>query len=133
MPGDRLPTAQRLYEAFAAHDAKALLAVLTPGFRGALSEGMPDGLGGAYDSAQTTLRQCWARVLARLDLRPVPAEHLPVSDNRIIMPGRSKGTARAARRPPSAAFAHMLRLAGGRVSELVQITETARGRSALAR
>jgi ketosteroid isomerase-like protein len=132
IPDDRLQTAQRLYEAFAAHDAKALLAVLTPGFRGVVSEGMPDGLGGAYEGAETMLRECWARVFALVDLRPVPAEFLPVSDDRIIVLGRYEGTARATGRPLSAAFAHMLRFAGGRVSELVQITDTARWRDALA-
>src|ERR1019366_7079435 len=73
-PDDKLQAAQRLYEAFAAHDARALLALLIPGFRGVVSEGMPDGLGGTYDGAEAMLRECWARVFALLDLRPVPAE-----------------------------------------------------------
>jgi ketosteroid isomerase-like protein len=132
-PDDKLQAAQRLYEAFAAHDARALLAVLIPGFRGVVSEGMPDGLGGTYDGAEAMLRECWARVFALLDLRPVPAEYLPVADDRMVVLGRYEGTARATGRPLSAAFAHVLRFADGRVCELVQITDTARWRDALAR
>ena len=46
-PGDPLQTARRMYQAFAAHDAPAILRMLAPGFRGVVSEGMPQGLGGA--------------------------------------------------------------------------------------
>jgi ketosteroid isomerase-like protein len=127
-----LQAARRLYDAFAAGDAKALLTAVTPGFRGVVSEGMPHGLGGTYDGAQTMLRDCWARIFALIDSRPVPAEYLPV-DGRIVVLGRYAGTARATGRPLSAAFAHILSFAGGRVSELVQITDTARWHDALAR
>jgi hypothetical protein len=71
MPDDRLQAAQRLYQAFAAHDARALLAVLTPGFRGVVSEGMPDGLGRAYLSAGTLIR------------RPSPAYQCPGHGRRV--------------------------------------------------
>ena len=107
--------------------------MLIPGFRGVVSEGMPDGLGGTYDGAEAMLRECWARVFALLDLRPVPAEYLPVADDRMVVLGRYEGTARATGSPLSAAFAHVLRFADGRVCELVQITDTARWRDALAR
>lgn len=132
MPNDRLQTAQRLYGAFAAHDATALLAVLAPGFCGIVCEGMPDGLGGAYDTAEAMLRQCWARVFALADVRPIPAEYLPVPDDRIIVLGRYEGTARATGRSLSAAFAHVLRFADNKVCELIQITDTAHWHDALA-
>lgn len=82
-PDGGLQTARWLYQAFAAHDATALLALLARGFRGVVCEGVPQGLGGAYDGAETMLRDCWARVFALLDVRPVPAEYLPVADDRI--------------------------------------------------
>ena len=124
--------ARRLYRAFAAHDAAALLAVLTPGFRCVVSEGMPQGLGGTYDGAETVLRDCWARVFALIDERPVPAEYLPVGGDRMVVLGRYEGTARRTGRPLSAAFAHVLRFADGRVCELVQVTDTVRWHDALA-
>ena len=131
VPDNRPQIARRLYRAFAAHDATALLAVLAPGFRGVVSEGMPHGLGGAYDGAETMLRDCWARVFALLDICPVPAEYLPVGGDRMVVLGRYEGTARHTGRPLSAAFAHVLRIADGRVCELTQITDTARWHDAL--
>ena len=76
-----LEAARRLYDAFGAHDARALLASLTEDFRGVVCDGMPDGLGGTYDGAQTMLRECWRRVFALVDVRAVPAEYLPIADD----------------------------------------------------
>jgi uncharacterized protein len=64
MSPDKSQAARRLYDAFGSHDAQALLAALAPGFRGVVSDGMPEGLGGSYDSPQAMLRGCWARVFA---------------------------------------------------------------------
>jgi Domain of unknown function (DUF4440) len=94
VPDDRLQIARCLYQAFAAHDAAALLTVLAPGFRGVVCEGMPQDLGGIYDGAETMLRDCWVHVFALLDLRPVPAEYLPITDDRVVVLGRYEGTAR---------------------------------------
>jgi len=92
---------------------------------------MPAEIGGGYEGAETMLRQCWARVFALADVHPVPEEYLPVDDDRMVVLGRYQGTARATGRQISAAFAHVLRFADGRVSELVQITDTARWHAAL--
>lgn len=132
-PGtDSLRAARRLYDAFAAHDAAALLAAVTPGFRGVVAAGMPHGLGGTYEGAETMLRDCWARVFALIDSCPVPVEYLPVAADRVIVLGRYEGTVRGTGRTLSAAFAHILRITDGSVSELVQITDTARWHEALA-
>jgi ketosteroid isomerase-like protein len=132
VPDANLQAALRLYAAMQAQDAGALLDALTPGFRGVVADGMPGELGGTYDGAETMLRECWARVFALLDVRPVAAEYLPVSADRVIVLGHYEGTARSTGRTLSAAFAHILRIADGRVSELTQITDTARWRDALA-
>lgn len=133
MPDENLHAVRRLYAALQAHDAGALLDALTPGFRGIVADGMPNDLGGTYEGAQTMLRECWARVFAVFDFRAVPAEYLVASADRVIVLGRYEGTARSTGRPLSAAFAHILRIAAdGRVSELTQITDTARWRDALA-
>jgi uncharacterized protein len=126
-----LHTAQQFYGALDAHDAKALLALMTPGFRGVVSEGMPQEMGGVYEGAEAMLNQCWASVFALADVRPVPAEYLPAGDDRMVVLGRYQGSARATGRQISAAFAHVLRFADDRISELVQITDTARWRAAL--
>jgi ketosteroid isomerase-like protein len=121
-----------LYRAFAAHDAKAMRGLLTPGFRGVVTDGMPRGLGGVYDGPEAMFRDCWGPVFKLIDVHPVPAEYLPVADDRMVVLGRYEGTSRGTGRPLSAAFAHVLRFADGRVSEIVQITDTARWNDALA-
>ncbi len=131
MTDPNLAAARRLYDAFAAHDAPALLEALTPGFRGVVSAGMPRDLGGAYDGRERMLAGCWGEVFRVLDTRRVPEEFLPSGPDRMVVVGRYLGEARGTGRPLDAAFAHVLRFAGGQVSELVQITDTARWHEAL--
>jgi ketosteroid isomerase-like protein len=128
---DNLQAAKRLYQAFDNQDAEHLLAALTPDFRGVVSDGMPERLGGTYNGAQNMLRDCWARVFALVDVRPIPDEYLSSGEDRMVVIGRYTGTARATGKPLSAAFAHILRFGDRRVSELVQITDTARWQQAL--
>lgn len=132
MSAENLGIAHRLYEAFQAHDAGAMLATLAPSFRGVVTDGMPDSFGGTYEGPESMLRDCWAPVFTRVDVRPEPEEFLPVAPDRIIVIGRYVGTARGTGRPLSAAFAHILRFADGRITEIVQITDTGRWRDALA-
>jgi hypothetical protein len=99
VPEDIHRIAARLYESFAAHDGRALRALLTPGFRGVVAEGMPHGFGGVYEGAETMLRDCWGPVFALVDLRPRPTEYLPVADDRMVVLGRYEGTARGTGSP----------------------------------
>jgi len=113
MTSGNLRAARRLYEAFESQDARALVAGLAPGFRGIVSDGMPEGLGGSYDGTEAILRDCWARVFALVDVRPVPDEYLSAGAERVVVLGRYLGIARATNRPLSAAFAHVLRFRDG--------------------
>jgi ketosteroid isomerase-like protein len=131
MSTEHFNVAKRLYEAFATHDRRALLETLATDFRGRVADGMPKGLGGVYEGAEAMLRDCWAPLLAVIDVTPVPDEYLLVDDGRIVVIGRYIGAGRASGRPLSAAFAHVLRFEDDRVSELVQITDTARWQQAL--
>jgi 2-(1,2-epoxy-1,2-dihydrophenyl)acetyl-CoA isomerase len=79
------------------------------------------------------LNDCWASVFANFDVRPIPDEYLPVGPGRIVVIGNYVGAARRTRLPLHAAFAHILRIEDGRVTELVQITDTGRWRDALGR
>jgi ketosteroid isomerase-like protein len=130
-PDELRRVAERLYQAFAAHDGKVLRALLAPGFRGVVAEGMPRGLAGVYEGPEAMLRNCWGPVFALVDVTPEPAEYLPVAADRMVVLGRYTGTARGTGKPLSAAFAHVLRVSGGRVTEMVQYTDTARWREAL--
>jgi ketosteroid isomerase-like protein len=130
--GANLAAAARLYSAFEARDAEALLELLAPDFRGVVSAGMPEGLGGAYQGPERMLRDCWGRALALLDTRPVPEEYLAVDGaSRVVVLGHYRGAARRTGRPHEASFAHVLRFRAGRVVELIQITDTQRWHRAL--
>lgn len=126
------PAAVRLYAAFAANDPSALLAALTPDFRGVVADGMPLELGGTYDGPETMLAAVWGAVADDLDVTPVPEEYLEAGDGRVVAVGRYHGTVRATGAEIDAAFAHVLRIRDGRVAELIQITDTARWHAALA-
>ena len=126
-----LDTARALYAAFEAADGPALLELLDPGFEAEVTAGLPDGWGGHYEGPEVMLRECWARVFARLDSHPVPSEYLEAGDGRIVVLGRYLGRARDTGRPHEAAFAHVLRFRDGRIRALVQITDSERWHDAL--
>ena len=123
--------ATTLYDAFAARDVARRLGTLHPDFRGIVSDGMPAGAGGTHVGPEAMLRDCWGPVFEQFDVSPVPDEMLPASDGRLIVLGRYQGPARATGREVDATFAHVLRFRDGQVSELIQITDTARWLAAL--
>ncbi len=131
MTDSNLAGARRMYNALQTHDGPALMAALTPDFRGVVCAGMPQRLGGTYDGRDWMLAGCWAKVFAAVDVRPIPDEYLPAGSDRMVVVGRYVGTTRDSARVLGAAFAHILRFDGGRVSELVQITDTAAWHEAL--
>lgn len=122
---EQLAVTQRLYQALNAHDPGAILAVLDPHFVGVVSDGIPVG-GGRHEGAETMLRACWAKVFEAFDVNMVVDEHLVVDEDRVVVTGRYVGTERATGRLVDAVLAHVLRLAGNRISELVQYADTAR-------
>jgi uncharacterized protein len=129
---ERLTTAQALYDALAARDVEALLALLAPDFVGEVSRGMPLGVGGRAEGPEAMLVGVWGVVAAELDTRPEPEGLLAVEPDRVLVLGHYRGAARATSRPHEAAFAHVLRVRGGQVTELVQVTDTHRWHESLA-
>jgi 2-(1,2-epoxy-1,2-dihydrophenyl)acetyl-CoA isomerase len=126
-----LSLARRLYEAMAERDAAAILATLNPSFRGVVAAGMPGGVGGEHRGAEHMLLDCWARLFDIFDLTPEPHELLPAGPRRLVVIGRCLGSARSSGKPFDAAFAHILRFEEGLISELVQITDTAKWHESL--
>ena len=117
--------AVRLYDALARGDVTETLASLHPEFRGYASAGMPLGVGGSHDGPERMLLDCWAVVFATYDIAPAPDEILVLPEGRLVAVGEYRGTERATAREVRAAFAHILRVRDGLVSELRQITDTA--------
>jgi ketosteroid isomerase-like protein len=119
-----LDLAHRLYDAFRRSDPEGLLACLHPDFQGTVTAGLPDDLGGRYQGPESMLRDCWARVARRLDVRPVPERFLLADDDRVVVLGSYRGTARGGPRELDAAFAHVLHVRDGLIDELVQVTDS---------
>ena len=131
MSGRDLELAKKFYRGLGAADPSVLLDVLHPGFRAKVTAGLPHGWGGTYESAREMLERCWARVFASLDIRPIPEEYLPSGPERLVVLGRYVGAGRSTDRKLDAAFAHVLRFRDGRITELIQITDSARWHEAL--
>ena len=121
----QIEAAQRLYDAFAARDPQAILASLHPDFVGEVSAGMPLGVGGHYEGAETMLREVWAPVLANYEMSVEAEELLPSGDDLVVAIGHYRGSERATGAEVEAAFAHVLRIDAGRIASLRQITDTA--------
>jgi len=127
----RVPTARLLYQALAAGDRAALAQILTPDFVGRTAAGLPLGLGGTYTSAESMQRDFWWRLGRAFLLRAEPESFDRLGDDRLQVSGSYRGTARATGRPLEAAFVHVLSFDGGRISGLVQLTDTAAWHAAL--
>jgi 2-(1,2-epoxy-1,2-dihydrophenyl)acetyl-CoA isomerase len=130
-PTTGVQTARRLYQALAAGDRGALAEILTPGFVGQTAAGLPLGLGGSYASAESMQRDFWWRLGRAFRVRAEPESFDRLGDDRLQVSGTYRGSARSTGRPLEAAFVHVLSFDGGRISALVQLTDTAAWHAAL--
>src|SRR4051812_3522946 len=110
--------AARLYTALAAGDGPELDALLPPGFRGRLADGMPFGIGGAHDGPEAMLRDGWGAIGRRFAARAEPERFLPLADGRLLVTGRYRGRGRHGGGELDAAFAHLVEVTDGRISAL---------------
>ena len=124
MTDDPTAIAQRLYDAFAAHDGEALLAAMTEDFVGTVSAGMPLGVGGRHEGRDAMLRDCWAQVFINYDMAVEADRYLVCSPGEVVVLGSYRGSVRTTGDPVDARFAHVLTLRDGRVASLEQITDT---------
>ena len=118
--------AKRFYEALAQSDADMLFNVLAGDFTGTVSAGMPHGVGGVHRGAADMMLGVWGRIGALYDMHVEPAEYLVVDDNRVVVVGRYRGSARDGATGVDAAFAHVITTRGEQMTALHQITDTAR-------
>jgi 2-(1,2-epoxy-1,2-dihydrophenyl)acetyl-CoA isomerase len=128
---DPIQLARHLYDALAAGDAGRLRELLHPAFTGHATEGLPLGLGGEYDGPEAMTEDFWWAIGRHYRARAEPGQFLALADGGLLVLGRYTGTARAGGGRLDAAFAHVLRFTGGRISELTQYTDSARWAGAL--
>jgi uncharacterized protein len=129
---DQVRAAQRLYDAMAAHDGRALLQAMHEQFRGTVSEGMPLAVGGRHEGPERMLLDVWAKVFQAYEVVPEVTRYVETGGQDLVAIGRYVGTARGTGRPLDAAFAHVLSIRDGRVASLDQITDTQRWHEAAA-
>jgi uncharacterized protein len=129
---DEIRAAQRLYDAMAAHDGRALFQAMHEDFRGTVSAGMPLAVGGRHEGPERMLLEVWAKVFATYDVAPEVTRYVETGGQELVAIGRYVGRARATGRPFDAAFAHLLSIRDGRVASLEQITDTQRWHEAAA-
>lgn len=120
--------AQRFYRALAEDDGDTLFDLLTTDFVGTVSAGMPHGVGGRHHGRVAMISEVWARIDAAYDVDVEPAEFLAVdgADDKVVVLGSYRGSARDADTAVDAAFAHVITVQNGRITALQQITDTAR-------
>jgi len=114
-----------LYAAFAAHDAAALLAVVSPDFVGHVSQGMPGGVGGMHQGPQAMLEDVWIPTFVAFGATPVPESSRLVEDGSLVVHGwyvRPEGADIGGMR---AEFVHLIEADGEGVTALRQVTDTA--------
>jgi 2-(1,2-epoxy-1,2-dihydrophenyl)acetyl-CoA isomerase len=114
-----------LYAALMRGDGAELRALLAPGFTAELPAGMPLGAGGSRAGAEEMIRDTWRRLSRAYAMRVEPEEWIPCADGRLLVLGRYRGEARSTGREVDAAFAHLWSAAGGRLTALWHVTDTA--------
>jgi ketosteroid isomerase-like protein len=124
--------AQRLYDAMAAHDGRALFGAMHETFMGTVSEGMPLAVGGRHEGPERMLLDVWVKVFEAYDVTPEVTRYVETGGPELVAIGRYVGTARETGRPLDAVFAHVLTIRDGRVAALDQITDTQRWHEAAA-
>ncbi len=120
-----------LYPALVGWDRATLDALLDPDFVGEATAGLPLGLGGRYESAQCARRDFWGVIGRHFDVAAHPTETHVLPDGRVLVRGTYLGSARETGRKFEADFVHLVTVAGGRLTALVQITDSARWAEAL--
>lgn len=133
-PVDRDATrklATELYRALAEGDRRSLDGLLHSEFEGRTTAGLPGALGGSYHGPAAMRREFWGRVGKDFVARAEPTEFAMLDDGRLLVTGRYLGAARSGGEL-DAEFVHILSFADGRISALVQLTDSQLWSEALA-
>ena len=109
---DPTAVAHRFYDAIARSDGEGLFTLLTDDFVGTVSAGMPHDVGGEHRGPLDMIGGVWGHIDALYDVKVDPVEYLVVDDDRIVVIGRYRGSARDGETAVDAAFAHVITTRG---------------------
>ncbi|MGH2876023.1 MAG: enoyl-CoA hydratase-related protein, partial [Trebonia sp.] len=114
-----------LYGALAVGDRAAIESVLTEDFVGRLTSGLPGGIGGVHVGPEAMIRDGWFAIGARWRVRAEPTSFAATDDGRLQVQGAYRGTGRSSGIAFEADFVHLWSFRDGRITGLVQVTDSA--------
>lgn len=114
----------RLYAALAAGDRAAVEALLAPRFTAQFTDGLP--VGGGRHAGAAAIDDGWWALGRAYEIRTEASEYIPTADGRLLVVGRYRGRVRGGRGGTvDAQFAHLWGADAGRLTSLLQITDSA--------
>ena len=124
MSQENVALIQGLYAAFKAGDVPDVLARMSPDIVWNEAENFPYADGNPYRGPEAVLTGVFARLGTEWDgFAAIPDEFLDAGDTVVVL-GRYHGTYKATGRAIDAQFAHVFRIADGRVVSFQQYTDT---------
>lgn len=127
----RVSAATELYGALAKGDGATIDELLHPDFVGTTTAGLPLGLGGTYQGAQSMKDDFWWKLGASYLAQAHPEDFRALGEDRLFVHGRYRGEGRRSGLPLDAAFVHVLRFNGDLIVSLDQLTDSAAWAEAL--
>jgi ketosteroid isomerase-like protein len=120
------------YAALANGDRERLLELLAEDFTAEFAGGMPVvDTSASIDSAENMIERAWWALGREYRVRPEASEWIPLSDGRLLVLGRYRGSARSTGREFEADLMHLWTARDGKLSHLRHLTDTAAWAAAL--
>lgn len=118
-----------LYPALMKGDREAIERLVAPDFEGTVTEGLP--MGGHHEGRDAMIERGWWEFGRLFKIRIEPTQWMTCPDGRLLVLGRYVGSGRATGVPFDAAFVHLWSAAGGQLTAVWQLTDSALFRAAL--
>ena len=112
-----------LYPALTKGDRETIERLVAPDFEGTLTEGLP--MGGHHHGREAMIEQAWWEFGRLFKIRVEPGQWMTCPDGRLLVLGRYVGSGRATGTPLDAAFVHLWSAAGGQLTTVWQLTDSA--------
>jgi ketosteroid isomerase-like protein len=133
MSQDQTGLVRSLYDAFAKGDVPFVLGLFSPELVWNDAENFIYADGNPYVGPQAVLEGVFARLGSEWDGFSATPEEIVGSGDTVIALGRYRGTFRASGVAVNAQFAHVWKVAGGKIVRFQQYTDTAQFRDATAK
>ncbi|HVW33545.1 MAG TPA: nuclear transport factor 2 family protein [Acidimicrobiia bacterium] len=120
-----------LYPALRAGDRATIERLVAPGFTATITAGLPAGIGGFHPSRDDMVDRGWWEMGRLFKIEVEPEQWIDCPDGRLLVIGRYVGTGRRTGVPFDAAFVHLFSAAGGQLTGLWHLTDSAQFVAAL--